>query len=164
MGYVFNKSGNYMLLWGKVSRDAVCHTTQKGRQVAGFSMTYDRRHNEDGQMKSQFMEVSAWGDEALYVGHEDIGVCKGDIVLVAGKLVEDSFYKDGEDRSVKKYKIDADLILDMTSIFQLAQMVVVDGAGGSLPGEHADDDDIPDVSKIEDVYEGTPFDDDDLPL
>lgn len=163
MGYI--KQGNYMLLWGRVSRDAVCRSTQKGKQVAGFSMTYDRRHNEDGQMKSLFMEVSAWGDEALYVGHEDIGVCKGDIVLVAGKLVEDNFYKDGEDRSVKKYKVDADLILDMTSIFQLAQMVVVDGIGTPADETLDDDfDDAPDVSKIEDVYEGTPFDDDDLPL
>lgn len=131
MGYHFNKSGNYMLMWGKVSRDAILRTTQKGKHWTSFSMSYDRKHNVDGNMQTQYMEVTLWGDDALYVGHEDIGISKGDQVLVGGRLVEDTFYKDGEDRSQKKYKVEADLVLDMTSIFQLAQMVVVDGIGAA---------------------------------
>lgn len=127
MGYLFNKSGNYMLMWGKASRDAILRTTQKGKNWTSFAMSYDRKHDIDGQMKTQYIEVVIWGDDALYVGHEDIGISKGDQILVGGRLVEDTYYREGEDRSVKKYKVEADLVVDMTSIFQIAQMVVVDG-------------------------------------
>lgn len=157
----YMKSGNTMLMVGKVSRDATLRETRTGKHVAGFSMRYARQHNVDGQMENKYMEVTVWNDDALLIGDENIGIGKGDTVLVVGQLVEDTYRREGEDPNEPKYKVDADIVLDMTSIFQVAQMVVL---GGEEPQD--DGDDSPDASKIEDTFEGTPFDDDDdeLPL
>ena len=131
MGYF--KNGNKMLIWGSAARDASVTTTKSGKNVCGFAVKYDWHHDENGKPVTEFMEVSMWGDNALFVGHENIGVAKGDMVLVCGDMVKDTFYKQGEDRSKPKYKINADLVLDMTSIFQVAQIV----AGGDVEEEPA---------------------------
>lgn len=124
MGYF--KNGNKMLIWGTAARDASVKTTKSGKNVCGFAVKYDWHHDENGKAVTEFMEVSMWGDNALFVGHDSIGVAKGDMVLVCGEMTKDTFYKQGEDRSKPKYKINAELVLDMTSIFQVTQMV----AGG----------------------------------
>ena len=112
------------IIWGTVTRDAKLRQTNSGKNVTGFGMKYDRHHNEDGQMVNEYMEISVWDDTALFVGDHDIGVAKGDYVLVCGQLVPDTFRKEGEDPDAEKWKINADIVLDMTSIFQVAQMVV----------------------------------------
>ena len=122
MGYV--KQGNKMLLWGRVTREPKLSTTKTGKKVCGFSMQYDRHHNEDGQIVNEFIEVSCWNNLALYVGDNDIGLARNDIVIVCGELIQDNFYGKNEDKSKPKYKVNADLVLDTTSIFQLMQMVV----------------------------------------
>jgi len=121
------KNGSF-ILWGTVTRDAKLRQTNSGKSVASFGMKYDRHHNEDGQKVNEYMEVSIWDDSAVYVGDPDIGIAKGDSVLVCGQLQEDTYRKEGEDPNIKKWKITADIVLDMTSIFQVAQMVV-DGGG-----------------------------------
>jgi len=113
-----------IIIWGTATRDASLRQTGTGKSVSGFGMKYNRRHNENGQMVSEYMEVSMWGENAKFVGDPDLGIAKGDSVLVCGVLVEDNFRKDGEDPDVEKWKIDADIVIDMTSIFQVAQMVV----------------------------------------
>ena len=131
MGYF--KNGNKMLIWGTAARDASVKTTKSGKNVCGFAVKYDWHHDENGKPVTEFMEVSMWGDNALFVGHDHIGVAKGDMVLVCGEMTKDTFYKQGEDRSKPKYKINADLVLDMTTIFQITQMV----AGGEPEEEPA---------------------------
>jgi single-stranded DNA-binding protein len=126
MGYF--KNGNKMLIWGTAARDASVKTTKSGKNVCGFAVKYDWHHDENGKPVNEFMEVSMWGDDALFVGHESIGVAKGDKVLVCGEMTKDTFYKQGEDRSKPKYKINADFVLDMTTIFQITQMVAGGGA------------------------------------
>ncbi len=113
-----------IIIWGTATRDASLRQTGSGKSVSGFGMKYNRGHNENGQMVSEYMEVSVWGDNAKFVGDADLGIAKGDTVLVCGLLVEDTFRRDGEDPDAEKWKIDADIVIDMTSIFQVAQMVV----------------------------------------
>ena len=117
------KNGSF-IFWGTVTRDAKLIQTKTGKNVASFSIKYDRHHNEDGQMVNEYMEVSVWHENALFVGDSDVGIAKGDSVFICGQLVEDTFRKEGEDPNIKKWKINADIVLDMTSIFQVAQMVV----------------------------------------
>lgn len=120
------KNGSF-ILWGTVTRDPKIRQTNSGKNVTSFGMKYDRHHNEDGQKVNEYMEVSVWDDNAFYVGDPNTGVAKGDYILVCGQLQEDTYRKEGEDPDIKKWKINAEIILDMTSIFQVAQMVVHGG-------------------------------------
>ena len=81
------KNGSF-ILWGTVTRDAKLRQTNSGKNVAGFGMKYNRGHNEDGQMVNSYMEVSVWEDNAHFIGDADVGIAKGDYVLVCGQLVE----------------------------------------------------------------------------
>ena len=145
------KNGSF-ILWGTVTRDPKIRQTNSGKNVTSFGMKYDRHHNEDGQKVNEYMEVSIWDDNAFYVGDPDTGVAKGDYILVCGQLQEDTYRKEGEDPNIKKWKINAEIILDMTSIFQVAQMVV---NGGNV------EDDAPapaqSTPKFTETTEKTPF-------
>lgn len=116
------KQGNNIILVGEVLREAKLRETRNGKQVSSFYMQYGFHHDEDGKSVKDCIDVSMWGEHAKFVGDEDIGVAKGDYVMVVGYLTKDTYHteKDGED----KYKVNADIVLDMTSIFQVAQMVV----------------------------------------
>ena len=142
------KNGSF-ILWGTVTRDAKLRQTNSGKNVTSFGMKYDRHHNEDGQKVIEYMEVSIWDDAAVYVGDPDIGIAKGDSVFVCGTLQEDTYRKEGEDPNIKKWKINAEIVIDMTSIFQVAQMVV---NGEALP--HEDSEPAP---KFTATAEKTPF-------
>lgn len=135
MGYIYSKQGSYMILWGYVPRDAKLTETRSGKFYTSFSVRYDRHHNEDARMVNEYMNVQIWGDNAKFVGNEDIGIAKGDTVFVCGKLVPDTYHKEGEPEPEDKWMVVADIVLDMTSIFQVAQMVV----GGEYAPEPEDD-------------------------
>lgn len=126
------KNGSF-ILWGTVTFDAKVREARTGNKYATFGLKYNRGHNEDGQMVNESIDVTVWDTKYIknadFVGDQDIGIAKGDTVLVCGELVEDTFRKEGEDPNIKKWKVNADIVIDMTSIFQVAQMVV----NGSLP-------------------------------
>lgn len=136
------KNGSF-ILWGTATREAKLRQTNSGKNVASFGMKYDRHHNEDGQKVNEYMEVSVWDDNAHFIGDPDVGIAKGDYIFVCGQLVEDTYRKEGEDPNIKKWKINADIVIDMTSIFQVAQMVV----NGSLPSAELPDEPKPAFSE-----------------
>lgn len=143
-----------IIIWGNVTRDAELRETKSGRPYATFGMRYDRHHNEDGQMVNEYMNVTIWGDDAKFVGDGDIGLAKGDTVIVFGQLVEDTYRKEGEDPNIQKWKVNAEAVLDMTSIFQVAGMVV----GGEVPQD--EDEPTPPKAakpKFTETTEKTPF-------
>ena len=139
-----------VILWGTVTRDTELRQTKSGRPFTTFSMKYDRHHNEDGQMVNEYMNVTIWGEDAKFIGDEDVGIAKGDTIVVFGQLVEDTYRKEGEDPDIEKWRVFADVIIDMTSIFQVAQMVV----GGSIPQPEPSD---TKSSKFTETREKTPF-------
>ena len=142
-----------ILIWGTVTQEPKLRESKNGRLYTSFSMKYDRHHNEDGQMVNEYMNVTMWGDDAKFVGDESIGLGKGDTVLVCGQLVEDTYRKDGEDPDVKKWKLNAEIVLDMTSIFQVAQMVVE----GEVPSHDEPPTPTPSKPKFTATEEKTPF-------
>lgn len=119
---MYIKQNNTMILVGPVLREAKLRQTRNGKYVASFYMQYGFHHDADGNSVKDCIDVSVWGKNAQYIGDEDVGIAKGDTVLVVGYLVNDDYHteKDGE----QKYKLTADLVIDMTSFFQVAQMVV----------------------------------------
>lgn len=133
MGYI--KQGNTMLVVGRVTREAKYRRTKTGKEVSSFAMCYDRHFDEDGKTVYDYIDVSVWGDLSQFVGDESIGIAKNDIVLVVGYLTRDSYHSTEEET---KYKISADMVLDMTSIFQVAGMVV-NGLPVDEPQEQPDD-------------------------
>lgn len=146
------KNGTIMI-WGTVTQEAKLRETKSGRSYASFGMKYDRHHNEDGQMVNEYMNVTMWGDDAKFIGDEDIGLAKGDTVIVCGQLVEDTYRKEGEDPDVQKWKVNADVVIDMTSIFQVAQMVV----NGDVPSHAASEQPALSKPTFTDTEEKTPF-------
>jgi len=154
------KNGSF-ILWGEVVWDSQVREARSGNKYTSFRMKYNRGHNVDGRMVNDTIEVTVWDTKytkiAELVGDENFGVAKGDLVLVCGQLVEDTYRKEGEDPDAPKWKVNAEIVIDMTSIFQVAQMVV----NGEVP-PHEDSDPAP---KFTATAEKTPFqqelDDDD---
>ena len=147
------KNDGTILIWGTVTQEAKLRETKNGRLYTSFGMKYGRRHNEDGQMVNDYMNVTMWGDDAKFIGDESVGLAKGDTILVCGYLVEDTYRKEGEDPDVKKWKLNADVVIDMTSIFQVAQMVV----NGDVPTDDAPPAAAPSKPKFTATEEKTPF-------
>lgn len=147
------KNGSF-ILWGEVVWDSKVREARSGNKYTSFRMKYNRGHNEDGRMVNDTIEVTVWDTKytkiAEMVGDENFGIAKGDLVLVCGQLVEDTYRKEGEDPDVPKWKVNADIVIDMTSIFQVAQMVV----NGSLPSAELPDEPKPAFS---DEKAKTPF-------
>ena len=140
-----------IILWGTVTLEPTMRQTKNGRPYTSFGMKYDRHHNEDGQKVNEYMNVTMWGDDAKFIGDEDIGLAKGDTVVVCGQLVEDTYRKEGEDPDIQKWRVNAEVVLDITSIFQVAQMVV--GGGVSAPEPEP-------KSAFTETTEKTPFQED----
>ena len=138
-----------VILWGRTTRDAKIYPTKNGKSLSSFSMMYNKYHNEDGTVIRDYIEVTVYGKNSEVVGADDIGIAKGDFVLVCGTVVEDTYRREGEDPNAQKFKIEADIVLDMTSIFQVAAMVVSGGVP-ALDTEDADD-------QLDPVDEKTPF-------
>lgn len=120
----WSKQGNNLIIWGRATKDASLFETKNGRFVSNFPVKYSYRHDEDGNVLVDYMNVDVWGKLAKIVGDDTIGVAKGDMVLVAGQILRDNFYGKDEDKTVPKYKLNAELVFDMTSINQLMEMVM----------------------------------------
>lgn len=133
MGY--NKQKNMMVMWGIATSEPKLRTTQSGKHVCSFYLQYNKHVNEDGQKVKESMSVTAWNDLAEYICDNDIGIGKYDELLVCGEIVPDTYYGQNEDPNIPKYKINAELILPMTSIYQL-MMMVVKGGGQPIREEH----------------------------
>lgn len=133
MGYA--KQKNMMVMWGIATSEPKLRTTQSGKHVCSFYLQYNKHVNEDGQKVKESMSVTAWNDLAEYICDNDIGIGKYDELLVCGEIVPDTYYGRNEDPNVPKYKINAELILPMTSIYQL-MMMVVNGGGQPIREEH----------------------------
>lgn len=146
MAYI--KQGNDMILWGRVTKDAQLRTSQSGKSFATLSVQYGKHHDEDGNMVRDYMDISVWGSLGEQIADPNIGVVKGDIVMVTGALYKDEYMtkKEGKD----SYRLNADAVFDCTSAFQLAAMVT--------SGD--DQDDSPSGgSELAPSTEKTPFED-----
>lgn len=101
MGYL--KSGDSVIVWGQLSKDAAFREFESGAMVASFSIKYgveEKLYGDSGAKKGKYMDVKVWGrdyDHSLC----DFCACleKGDRVLAAGELRLDRKQdRDGNDR------------------------------------------------------------------
>jgi Single-stranded DNA-binding protein len=155
------QDGNKIIAVGRVTREAKIRNTRTGKPVATFAMHVGYHHNEDGKAVADYMDVSMWEEDAKYAGDENVGIAKDDIVLVVGYLVRDKYKEEKSNDGEKYYKINADILYDMTSSFQVAQMVVEAGFSPDVPAEAED---TPRTPKKQSVFADVDDSDDDNPF
>ena len=80
---------------------------------------------------------------------------------MVGYLVRDKYKEEKSNDGEKYYKINADILYDMTSSFQVAQMVVEAGFSPDVPAEAED---TPRTPKKQSVFADVDDSDDDNPF
>lgn len=124
---------NLVVLEGRLTRDP--ELKQVGKEnvdVVNFSLAVNRRFGTD---EVDFFDIEAWRKQAEVVAaHKS----KGDLLLVKGRLKQDTFEKDGQKRS--KVKVVADEI-----VFQPGKGDGSGNSGNSNSGDggNTGDEDIP---------------------
>jgi len=95
-------SFNKVVLLGNLTRDPEIRTLPSGSQVAIFSLGMNRKFKtQQGELKEEtcFVDVEIFGKTAEVCGKY---VHKGDMLLVEGRLKQDTWEKDGQKRSKLK--------------------------------------------------------------
>lgn len=84
---------------GRLTRDPELRTTSTGKSVVSFSIAVDSPFkDEQGEKKTSFFRVSAWGKTAEFVSNY---LNKGRLVAVDGRLESRKYTdKDGNNREV----------------------------------------------------------------
>ena len=97
---------NVAVLIGRLTSDPDMKYTQSGVAVANFSIAVDRDFkSKDGERETDFFDINAWRGLAETVGNN---LTKGRLVAVQGRLQQDRWQQDGQNRS--KVVITADKV------------------------------------------------------
>lgn len=87
---------NKVILIGNLTKDPEIKQTQSGVSVCSFSIGVQRRFKEDGEYKSDFINIVAWRQTAEFIGKF---FKKGNPICVVGSLqVREWKDKDGAKR------------------------------------------------------------------
>ena len=88
---------NVAVLIGRLTSNPDMKYTQSGVAVANFSIAVDRDFkNKDGERETDFFDVTCWRGLAETVGNN---LTKGRLVAVQGRLQQDRWQQDGQNRS-----------------------------------------------------------------
>ena len=93
---------NKVILLGNLTRDPELRTLPSGAQVAMFGMAMNRKFkSQQGEIKDEtcFVDVEMFGKLADICGKY---LQKGSLLLVEGRLKQDTWEKDGQKRSKLK--------------------------------------------------------------
>jgi len=93
---------------GNLTADPELRFTPSGAAVASFTVastprTFDKQSNEWKDGETLFMRCSIWREAAENVAES---LAKGNRVIVQGRLVQRSFEKDGQKRTVVEMQVD----------------------------------------------------------
>ena len=89
---------NFVVLIGRLTRDAVINSTGTGKSVARFSLAVNKKRKEGEEWKdaARFFDIVLWGQLA---GALHPYLTKGKQVAITGELDQEKWDKDGETRS-----------------------------------------------------------------
>jgi single-strand DNA-binding protein len=105
---------NRATLVGTVGKDAEVKYTGSGKAAASFTMATSEQWKDGSgqkQEKTEWHNVTAWNWLAEYAGEN---VKKGTKVLVEGKIVTESYEKEGEKRYITKIQAETIMALERT--------------------------------------------------
>ena len=92
---------NNFILQGRLTRDIEYGTTTSGVAYANFTVAWNEKYNENEQ--NLFMYCKAWrGTADLLNKHFE----KGDELVVEGKILTETYEKDGETKSSTRMTVD----------------------------------------------------------
>ena len=91
---------NKVILMGRLTRDPELQQTQQGTALCRFSIAVDRRFAKDGVRQADFINCTAWRQQAEFICKY---FTKGSMISVVGSLQSRSW--DGQDGK-KQYAMD----------------------------------------------------------
>lgn len=74
---------NSVNLQGRISSDIELKKTTNGKSVTSFSLAVQRNYKQDGEYKTDFITVVAWGNTADFVERY---FSKGSQIVISGRL------------------------------------------------------------------------------
>lgn len=92
---------NNFILQGRLVRDVEYGTTNSGVSYANFSVAWNEKYNENEQQL--FMNCRAWRGTADLLNKY---FKKGDELVIEGKLVTETYEKDGQNKSSTRMVVD----------------------------------------------------------
>lgn len=92
---------NNFILQGRLVRDIEYGTTNSGVSYANFSVAWNEKYNENEQQL--FMNCKAWRGTADLLNKY---FKKGDELVVEGKLITETYEKDGQNKSITRMIVD----------------------------------------------------------
>lgn len=92
---------NNFILQGRLVRDVEYGTTNSGVSFANFSVAWNEKYNENEQQL--FMNCRAWRGTADLLNKY---FKKGDELVIEGKLVTETYEKDGQNKSSTRMVVD----------------------------------------------------------
>lgn len=79
---------NHIVIMGRLTRFPELRRTKKGTAVASFNVAVERNRQQNGEKKTDFIDVTAWGATAEFVSKY---LTKGERVVVEGSLESDKW-------------------------------------------------------------------------
>lgn len=98
-------NGNQIFVAGRLVRDPDLTVTPSGLSMCKLGIASGRRYQKDGewQEETSFFDVTLWRDLADNVADS---LHKGDAVLVAGRMKQREYEKDGQKRTAWDLEVD----------------------------------------------------------
>lgn len=98
-------NGNQIFVAGRLTRDPDLTVTASGVSMCKLGIASGRRYQKDGewQEETSFFDVTLWRDLADNVADS---LRKGDAVLVAGRMKQREYEKDGAKRTAWDLEVD----------------------------------------------------------
>lgn len=92
---------NHFELQGRLTKDIELGTTTSGVSYANFTLAWNEKYNETET--TLFMNCKAWRGTAELLGKY---FKKGNELIAEGKLVTETYEKDGESKSHTRFVVD----------------------------------------------------------
>lgn len=99
-------NGNQIFVAGRLTRDPDLSVTPSGVSMCKVGIASGRRYQKDGewQEETSFFDITLWRDLADNVAES---LSKGDAVLVAGRMKQREYEKDGQKRTAWDLEVDS---------------------------------------------------------
>lgn len=99
-------NGNQIFVAGRLTRDPDLTVTASGASMCKLGIASGRRYQKDGewQEETSFFDITLWREMADNVAES---LSKGDAVLVAGRMKQREYEKDGQQRTAWDLEVDS---------------------------------------------------------
>lgn len=98
-------NGNQIIVSGRLTRDPDLTVTASGASMCKLGLASGRRYqkNDEWQEETSFFDITLWRELADNVAES---LKKGDAVLVAGRMKQREYEKDGQKRTAWDLEVD----------------------------------------------------------